>query len=143
MISKGNRRAVLGAGVASVSVMPAVAKPALGRDDLGYQRALDLWNRWRKQSDLHSALARENAPEERLYTELEVLDEIEDALRGDMGASVHAVAAALMIKMSHGGLEEIVADIHLAALAAIRPQLVGAIAEAADRVLAQKKEEGA
>jgi hypothetical protein len=62
-----NRRAILGAvlaaGVGSVSVIPAVAKPALGRDDLGYQRALDLWNRWLKQMDLHEALARKNAPE--------------------------------------------------------------------------------
>ena len=60
-----------------------------------------------------------------------------------MRASLHALAAALMIKMKHGALEEVVADLLIASLVAIRPQLVGAIAEDADRVLAQAEEEGA
>jgi hypothetical protein len=103
------------------------------------ERALDLWNRWREQCDLHLALARENAPQETLDKELDVLNEIEDALRGDMRASVHALAAALMIELKNS-LEEVVADLHFASLAAIRPQLVGAIAEEADRVLAEAEE---
>jgi hypothetical protein len=57
-----------------------------------------------------------------------------------MRASILALAAVLMIEIGHGGLEEIVADLHLASLRAIRPQLVGAIAEAADRVLAEDEE---
>jgi hypothetical protein len=149
MTSATNRRAILGAVLAAgagaaTGATPAVAKPTNGPDDPGSRRALELWSRWQKQNDLYNAIGDEATPEEPLEEavekEFELLDEIEDALHSDMRASIHALAAMLMIEVGHGGLEEIVADLHFASLAAIRPQLVGAIAEAADRVLAEEEE---
>jgi hypothetical protein len=52
--------------------------------------------------------------------------------------SPHALAAAIIIKIDD--TDDETADVLRASLAAIRPQLVGAIAEDADRVLAQEEE---
>ena len=57
-----------------------------------------------------------------------------------MGASVLALGAVLIIAIEGDGAETTF-GLNRAALAAIRPQLVGAIAEAADRVLAQDDRE--
>jgi hypothetical protein len=73
-----------------------------------------------------------------------VADELRDLtceiLSGEL-RSPHALAAAVMIKIDD--TDEETADILRASLAAIRPQLVGAIAEDADRVLAEAEEEEA
>jgi hypothetical protein len=100
---------------------------------------LDLWNRWLEQNKLYDSLPG-LTPQETLDKGLRALNEIEDALHGEMRASIHSLAVILMIEMSQGGLEAIVADLHLASLAAIRPQLVGVIAEDADGALAQNEE---
>ena len=64
---------------------------------------------------------------------------IEKLLQADIGASVHALAAVLVIEINERLCEE-VDGLQKASLAAIRSQLVGAIAEDADRVLATIKE---
>ena len=53
----------------------------------------------------------------------------------------HELAAALMIKINE--IDDVMADILRASLSALRPQLVGAIAGDADRVLVEKSEEAA
>jgi hypothetical protein len=66
---------------------------------------------------------------------------IECVLRAEIRTSVQALASVLMIQIDEGQEKyEEVPDLWRASLAAIRPQLVGAIADAADRVLAQKTE---
>lgn len=59
------------------------------------------------------------------------------------GASVLATACVLMMEIEHDDQGEHVPKIYRAALAAIRPQLVRAIAEDADRILSQGKKEEA
>jgi hypothetical protein len=58
-------------------------------------------------------------------------------------ASVLALGAHLINEIEADADEDHVIRAHRASLAAIRPQLVGSIAEDADRVLAQENEEGA
>jgi hypothetical protein len=66
---------------------------------------------------------------------------VEYALRTEIRTSVRALACVLMIQINEGDEEcEEVPDLWRASLAAIRPQLVGAIAEDADHVLATIKE---
>jgi hypothetical protein len=64
---------------------------------------------------------------------------IEKLLQADIGTSVHALAAVLVIEINDRLCEE-VDSLQETSLAAIRPQLIGAIAEAADRVLAEAGE---
>ena len=59
---------------------------------------------------------------------------IERAFEPYIGSSLQALGAVLMIQIKDG-LSEDVTGLNRASLAAIRPQLVGAIAEDADRVL--------
>ena len=68
-----------------------------------------------------------------------VLD-IEEAIGKHKEASVLAVAASLVIGIQADDDEEDVLQVYRASLRAFRPQLVGAIAEDADRVLASVKE---
>jgi hypothetical protein len=72
-----------------------------------------------------------------------VVSDIEEAISKHTEASVLAVAASLIIGISADDDEEDVLQTYRAALAAIRPQLVSAIAADADRVLAEKYEEAA
>jgi hypothetical protein len=69
--------------------------------------------------------------------------DIEKAIRKHAEASVLAVAASLVIGIHADDEEENVLAAYRAALRALRPQLVGAIAADADRVLAEKYEEAA
>jgi hypothetical protein len=71
-----------------------------------------------------------------------VLD-IEKAIRKHAEASVLAVAASLVIGIQADDDEDEVLQTYRASLRALRPQLVGAIAADADRVLAEKYEEAA
>jgi hypothetical protein len=66
------------------------------------------------------------------------LSDLRDEILSSELRSPHALAAAVMIKIDD--TDEETADILRASLASIRPQLVGAIAEDADRVLAQNEE---
>jgi hypothetical protein len=97
--------------------------------------ALALWDRRLEQLESAGEFTGDAKEREILYekawaTEKELKDEIQ--------TSVLALAAVLLIEISRE--ETFVANVeglHLASLAALRPQLVGSIAEAADRVLAR------
>jgi hypothetical protein len=102
-------------------------------------RAEVLWLRYREQKELCDRLPDETTKEEHTRAHRELFA-IEDALRADISESVNALACTIMIEIADETPEEI-PGLHRAALAAIRPQLIGGIAEAADRVLAQKTEE--
>jgi hypothetical protein len=67
--------------------------------------------------------------------------DIENAIRKHAEASVLAVAASLVIGIQGNDEDENVLAAYRATLRIIRPQLVGAIAEAADRVLAAPQAE--
>jgi len=139
-----NRRAVLGAVLATgaaVAVLPAYAAPgpvALSAID---RRVLDLWRRRAKLNAIIDRLASldDDASGERCdqagKASCDVLGEIDKHI----GASVLALAAVLMVAI-HDEADEEVSGLHRACLAAIRPQLIGAIAEDADRVLAEDVE---
>jgi hypothetical protein len=102
-------------------------------------RAQVLWLRYREQRELCDRLPDETTKEEHTRAHRELFA-IEDALRADISESVNALACAIMIEIADETPEEI-PGLHRAALAAIRSQLIGGIAEAADRALAQKTEE--
>ena len=72
---------------------------------------------------------------EQLWDELR---DLRDEILSSKLRSPHALAAAMIIKVDD--TDEETADILRASLRVIRPQLVGAIAEEADRVLAQNEE---
>jgi hypothetical protein len=75
----------------------------------------------------------------------DILHDIEDEIDELVPASVQALGAALIPRIERDDDEEEDRQRHRATLALIRPQLVGAIAEDADRVLASalKQEEDA
>jgi hypothetical protein len=99
-------------------------------------RAADLWAHWREQKERCEQLEDlPNDSEERCTAAHKTLFAIENELRLDFHASVVALAATLVVQIDREEAED-VEGLHLASLAAIRPQLVGAIAEDADRVLA-------
>jgi hypothetical protein len=99
-------------------------------------RAQVLWLRYREQRELCDRLPDETTKKghERAHRELFA---IEDALRADISEAVSALACITMIEIADETPEEI-PGLHRAALAAIRSQLIGGIAEAADRVLAER-----
>ena len=69
---------------------------------------------------------------------------VEDSLQAEIRTSVHALGCVLMIQITEGEEKyEEVPDLWRASLAAIRPQLSGAIAQDADRVLAAPQTEEA
>jgi hypothetical protein len=78
---------------------------------------------------------------ERLDHAWGLMHDVEDALRAQMGDSVFALAAVLVV-------ENVVADEDVpgllrATLAVIRPQISGPIADDADRLLAERDDDGA
>ena len=106
--------------------------PTLSQAD---QRTLHLWDRYREQKVRWSELAGgpDNPEEEAAW---DLLMDIEHVLHADIGASPHAVAASLIIEIDDNESAEDVRGLWRGSLAGIRPQLVGAIAEDADCVLA-------
>jgi hypothetical protein len=81
--------------------------------------------------------AEEEGLSDRYEDSIDALNNLEDKFEEHLGTSVLALAAILMIWIGDEPRE----GLHRACLAAIRRQLVGAIAEDADRVLAQVEEE--
>jgi hypothetical protein len=143
MTSATDRRAVLGAIIAaagSTAALPVSA--ALGRPTLSVveRRVLDLWDRYREQKEhCHRLLGSSTAEE--IDLAYDALFDIEHALQADIGVSIQALAAVLVIEIEDDESNEHVPGFYRASLAAIRPHLVGAITEAADRVLALANEE--
>jgi hypothetical protein len=139
-----NRRAVLGAvlaaGVAgATAVLPAYAAPgpvALSPID---RRVLDLWQRYQKlRTDMDGVL------DESGWAALDEMGAEFCAIQGKidehLGASVVALAIVLMGAI-YDRSDEALPGLNRASLRAIRPQLVGTVAEAADRVLAAPQAE--
>jgi hypothetical protein len=107
------------------------------------ERAELNWLKYREQKELWLGLSEETAKAQRETTGRLWLA-IEKVLRSDIGASMQALAAVLMIQIEDDESNEDVPGLYRASLRAIRPQVVGLIAEAADRVLAAAlAEEGA
>jgi hypothetical protein len=142
-----NRRAVMGAIVAAgalgaTAALPAYAAPgpvALSPID---RRVLDLWQRYQKlRTDMDGVL------DESGWAALDEMGAEFCAIQGKidehLGASVVALAIVLMGAI-YDRSDEALPGLNRASLRAIRPQLVGTVAEAADRVLAAPQtEEGA
>jgi hypothetical protein len=135
--------AVLAAGAVAVPALPsfaAVEPSALSAVD---HRVLDVWSeRAKVKAIANQASAEWEAKREQLDVEealnersevaYEALNDVEDKFEEHIGASVLALAAILMIWIGDEPRE----GLHRAVISAIRPQLVGTIAEDTDRVLA-------
>jgi hypothetical protein len=106
------------------------------------ERALILWDRYTEQKGNRERLESGPATQAQCKASFDVQFAIEKLLQADIGASVHALAAVLVIEINDRLCEE-VDGLQEASLPAIRPQLTGAIAEAADRMLARVEEEEA
>jgi len=98
------------------------------------ERALILWDRYNEQKGNRERLESGPATQAQCQASFDVQFAIEKLLQADIGASVHALAAVLVIEINDSLCEE-VDGLQKASLAAIRPQLTGAIARDADRVL--------
>ena len=68
------------------------------------------------------------------------MHDIQAAIEKLRGASVLAVAASLVARIELDDDEDEVLRTYRASLQAVRPQLIGAIAEGADRVVAEQEE---
>jgi hypothetical protein len=66
----------------------------------------------------------------------EAITAVEDEIADHIETSILVLAATILIDTEN--VEHFVARVYLATLAVIRPQLVGVIAEEADRVLAEE-----
>jgi hypothetical protein len=100
------------------------------------QRAELNWLKYREQADYCRGLKEENKKQWDAGWDLRFA--IEHALQADMSTSVQALASVLIIQIEDDEPREDVTGLRRASLAALRPQLVGSIAEAADRVLVKK-----
>jgi hypothetical protein len=99
------------------------------------ERALALWDQYRQQKERCHRLL-DSSTEEESNAMYDVLFAIEHLLQADIGASVHALAVVLMIEIEDDEDNEHIPGFYRAALASMRSQLTGSIAEYADRVLA-------
>ncbi len=140
MTTENSRRAVLGAvlGAGAVVASPLPFALAAGAVALGAadREVLDLWHG--RLEYFRMAQMAENEDEEDRLADLACgcLHKLDQRI----GTSIVALGAILVISIQDGD-EEPVSGLHRASLVAIRPQLVGAIAEAADRVLAEEEED--
>jgi hypothetical protein len=146
-----DRRAVLGgilvASAAATIALPAtvaVGMPALSAVD---RRVVELWRRLAKvkaiSRELSAHAVRAKDEWERIFNRSDeagsAMAAVEDEIADHMEASVLALAAIILVEIQNA--DDRGARIYKISLAAIRPQLVGAIAEAADRVLAAPQAE--
>ena len=114
-----------------------IALPVKGRD-AKEKAAADLWGQYRAQKD-HCDRLLETGTEEECEAAHKALHHFELRFQANTAKSIHALAAVLIIEVQDHTPEE-VDGLRKACLAAIRPQLVGQIAEDADRVLSQNGE---
>jgi len=154
MTSATDRRAVLGAvlaagAVGATTVLPAVASAATTPSAVD-RHVLDLWRRLTK---LHTICKKLRAADRRKMSESErtlsckrsdaavdAMVDVENEIAEHMEASVLALAAIILADLPNRGgyFEE---GVYRASLRVIRPQLIGAIAEDTDRVLAEEEED--
>jgi hypothetical protein len=96
--------------------------------ELNWLKYREVKDHWRKLED--------GSPGEEVYDAAwDAVSTVECDLQSEMRTSVHALASVLMIQIEDDESSEDVPGVWRASLAAIRPQLVGTIAEAADRLL--------
>lgn len=110
------------------------------------QCIIDLWSRWREQKDAWERLAHcPEGTEEACKAAYDQILNIETVLQCDLTAlgSIHALGALLLIEIEDLEEDEIFPGFYRGTLRAIRPHLAGAVAEAANRVLASVKEKEA
>lgn len=110
----------------------ALSNLALSNAD---QLALLLWKSHREQKVRFERIGSTDTDKGQAAWDL--LMDLEHVLHSNVRASVHALAASLIIEIEDNESGEDVPGLWRGSLSAIRPQLVGAIAEAADRVLAE------
>jgi hypothetical protein len=152
-----NPRAVLGAVLATGAAIGATALPAFAALDTSTlsavdRRILDLWSRRAKLKAIVERLSAQFdaacdaaamdanvALGDRIDDAINPLTAVEDEIAEHMDASLLALAATILVEIRDDDWH-IETRIYEATLAAIRPQLVGAIAEDADRVLAEDEE---
>jgi hypothetical protein len=140
-----NRRAVLGgilvAGAAATTALPAYAAPGPAALSATDRRVLDLWRRRTKLNAIMDRLFEldDDASGERCDQAGKASSDVLGEIDKHIGASVLALAAVLMVAI-YDRSDEALPGLNRACLAAIRPQLVGAIAEDADRMLAEEEE---
>jgi hypothetical protein len=166
-----NRRAVLGTVLATaVSPAVAASEPQLSADDRAvltlylqrielkaivdqvsaeYSAGYDNMPQWARGPTFDNCRDEAEAEYERRGLDAlgrrsdavsNALTDLEAKINKYLGKSIFALAVGLTVQIRDDGKQDI-HDLLREALAAIRPQLVGAIAEAGDRVLAQKEEE--
>ena len=142
MTSATNRRALLGGAVAvgavAATALPTAAgaqSPSLSTVD---RRVLDLWRRRARLSAIVDRLYAldDDRCDEAAYAKCDV----ERIIAKYIGASILALGGFLITDIGLDDDNERVLRAYRASLAAIRPQLTGAIAEDADRVLAPGEE---
>jgi hypothetical protein len=107
---------------------PASPKSADWRAELNFQR-------WLEQKQVCERLEDGPATEEQCEAVIRPFYALEHVLQADMGVSVQALGAVLAIEIEDNEPDEPVDGLYRASLRAIRPQLVGSIAEYDDRVL--------
>ena len=98
-------------------------------------RALIEWGSRVLEQTAETELAGVALCDERCERAFEAIRDVENTLRDHIGESIFALAAVIVAEI--GVADEDVPGLLRASLAAIRPQLVGPIAEDADRALAQ------
>jgi hypothetical protein len=106
------------------------------------QRALLLLSRWREQKDAWERLAnRPEGTEETCEAGYDRIMAVEHVLQSDLvdSGSMQAAGALLSIEIEDTEDTEPFAGLYRGLLRAIRPYLLGAIAEAADRALVRKE----
>ena len=128
----GNFAVIAAGAVGATAVLPAAANAATTLSAID-RRVLDLWRRLtRLRSIAHSDRLRSDAA-------IDLMVLVEDEIAAHMQTSILALAASIMADfINQEG--HFPGEVYLASLRAIRPQLVGPIAEAADRVLAREEE---
>ncbi len=148
MTDATNRRAVLGAVLAGAAIgattLPALATPVAPELSAVDRDVIDLWSQRTKLKAIADHLCAEHCTIEdddfgsRCDDAVNACCDIEVEFTDHIEASVLALGAVLIMEIGHDdhGFER-VPRLYRAALSAIRPQLVGAIAEDADRALAE------
>ena len=143
MTSKANRRAVLAGALAAGALGPTAALPAAVAQSPSLSavdhRVLDLWRRRARLSAIVDRLY--ELDDDRCAEAAYAKCDVERIIAEYIGASILALGGFLITDIGLDDDDERVLRAYRASLAAIRPQLVGAIAEDADRVLAQDREE--
>ena len=109
----------------------------------GDEHVNKLWTLRRERKSAFEQLAHSSeGTEEACEAAYEEVRSIEIVLESELKAlgCIHALGAVLLTEIEDNQDQEAFAGLYRGALRAIRPHLVGAIAEDADRTLAQKTE---